>query len=298
MKIGLVTVTYNSEQVLVDFLKSVKEQNYNDYCLYVVDNDSKDNTVETLNQVKDCKVIFNDENLGVACANNQGVEWALKDGCDFALLINNDTAFEKELLNKLVAAHYKHKASIIVPKMKYFDTNIIWCAGGFFNSKKALLNYHCGQGEQDKRQFKDGFVDYSPVCCSLIHKSVFEDVGFFDEKYFVYFDDADFFYRVKENKIHKTFFIEDVDFYHKTGSLSKSREPIDNSKYSPFFIQQMTKNHVYFLRKQQTLLTSFLLFYVFVYFMARFLISPCFPKNVKTLKLILSSYFNGFKIKI
>jgi GT2 family glycosyltransferase len=298
MKIGLVTVTYNSEQVLVDFLKSVKEQNYNDYCLYVVDNDSKDNTIEILNGEKDSKVIFNDENYGVAYANNQGIKWALKDGCDFALIINNDTVFEKELLNKLVDAHHKYKASIVVPKMKYFDSNLIWFAGGFFDPKKAYLNYHIGQGEEDKRQFKNDFVDYSPVCCSLIHKSVFEDIGFFDEKYFVYFDDADFFYRVKKNKVHKTLFIEDVEFYHKIGSLSKSREQIDNSKYSPFFIQQMTKNHVYFLRKQQKLFSFFLLFYVFVYFMLRFLISTNYHKDVKTFKLILVSYLNGLKIKV
>ena len=120
----------------------------------------------------------------------------------------------------------------------------------------------------------------------------------FDEKYFVYFDDSDFFFRVKKNKIHKTFYIEDVEFYHKIGSLSKSREKKDKNKYSPFFIEQMTKNHVYFLRKQQTLFSAFLLFYAFVYFMVRFFTSNNYPKNMKTFKLIISSYFNGLKIKV
>jgi GT2 family glycosyltransferase len=298
MKIGLVTVTYNSENVLVDFIKSAKDQNYNDYCLYAIDNDSKDKTREILKNESDIKVVLNDENFGVAYANNQGVRLALKDGCDFVLLINNDTVFEKELLNKLIGAYYKFGVSIVVPKMKYFDSKLIWFAGGFFDVKKAYLNYHRGQGQEDKRQFKDGFIDYAPICCSLVHKSVFEDVGWFDEKYFVYFDDSDFFFRVKKNKIHKTFYIEDVEFYHKIGSLSKSREKKDKNKYSPFFIEQMTKNHVYFLRKQQTLFSAFLLFYAFVYFMVRFFTSNNYPKNMKTFKLIISSYFNGLKIKV
>lgn len=298
MKIGLVTVTYNSGHVLADFLKSVKNQSYSDYRLYVIDNDSKDKTNEVLKKESDVKLVLNDENFGVAYANNQGVKWALKDGCDFVLLINNDTVFEKELLSKLVDAYHKYKASIVVPKMKYFDSKLIWFAGGFFDSKKAYLNYHRGQGEEDKRQFKDSFVDYAPICCSLMHKSVFEDVGYFDEKYFVYFDDSDFFFRVKKDKTHKTIYIENVEFYHKIGSLSKSRKENDKRKYSQFFIQQMTKNHVYFLRKQQTLFSTFLLFYVFAYFMVRFFISANYPKDIKTFKLILASYFNGLKIKI
>jgi GT2 family glycosyltransferase len=298
MKIGLVTVTYNSEVVLADFLKSVKNQTYDDYFLYVVDNDSKDKTLEILKAENNLKVIFNKNNFGVAFANNQGVKLALDDGCDFVLLINNDTIFEKELLHKLFSAHQKFDHSIIVPKMKYFDSNLIWFAGGFFDPKKAFLNYHRGQGENDNGQYKDGLVDYAPICCALVHKSVFAEVGYFDEKFFVYFDDADFFFRLKKNKKHKTYFLNDVEFYHKIGSLSQSREKKNNNKYSTFFIQQMTKNHVYFIRKQQTIFSVFLLFYVFIYFVARFFISSSFTKDLKTFKLILSSYFNGFKIKV
>ena len=96
MKIGLVTVTYNSESVLADFLQSVKNQTYNNYCLYVVDNDSKDKTKKLLQAEANIQLINNEDNLGVAYANNQGVKLALKDGCEFVLLVNNDTVFEKE----------------------------------------------------------------------------------------------------------------------------------------------------------------------------------------------------------
>ena len=47
-----------------------------------------------------------------------------------------------------------------------------------------------------------GLIDYAPICCALIHKSVFDDIGFFDEKFFVYFDDADFFLDLFSFNVH------------------------------------------------------------------------------------------------
>ena len=71
MKIGLVTVTFNSELVLFDFLQSVNKQDYTDYRLYVVDNDSSDKTSDILDKDPSLKVIYNKTNVGVAKANNQ-----------------------------------------------------------------------------------------------------------------------------------------------------------------------------------------------------------------------------------
>ena len=51
---------------------------------------------------------------------------------------------------------------------------------------------------------------------------VFEDIGFMDEKYFVYFDDTDFCYRILKNKSHDIYYAPNIAFYHKVGSLTKS----------------------------------------------------------------------------
>ena len=66
-----------------------------------------------------------------------------------------------------------------------------------------------------------------------------------DEKFFVYFDDADFFYRVLRFNRHHIRYIYDIHFLHKIGSLTKSRVEKTNI-YSDFFIIQNCKNHVYF----------------------------------------------------
>ena len=286
MKIGIVTVTYNSASVLTDFLSSIKSQDYTNYCLYVVDNDSQDSTFSILKSspLENKFLIKNDQNVGVAQANNQAIELALNDNCDFVLLINNDTLFEATLLTKLVDAYHKYGSSIIVPKMKFYDSNEIWYAGGFFNRKKAYLNYHVGQGQDDMGQFdEDAIVEYAPICCSLVHRSVFNDIGLMDEKYFVYWDDADFFFRIMKDERHEVRYVHDFSFYHKIGSLTKSRVGKSENWYGRFFIEQMTKNHVYFLRKQGSLFFYLQIIYLWFYVTLRFFVSKNFEKKIHVL---------------
>jgi GT2 family glycosyltransferase len=67
-RVGVVTVTYNSEQVLQEFLDTLAVQTYRSFVLYVVDNASKDKTLMILRQRTDMAVVViaNPSNLGVA----------------------------------------------------------------------------------------------------------------------------------------------------------------------------------------------------------------------------------------
>ena len=93
-KIGLITITYNSADILTPFLDCVWNQTYDNIILYVIDNASSDNTLKILSLENDNRlvVIKNKENVGVAKANNQGIIQAKNDNCDCMLIINNDFA--------------------------------------------------------------------------------------------------------------------------------------------------------------------------------------------------------------
>lgn len=300
-KIGLVTITFNSADVIEGFINSVNEQDYPDYCLYVVDNNSKDDTLKKIDQLanKDRTVVIrNDFNNGVAGGNNQGILQALKDGCEYVVLINNDTEFEKALLHKLWEASQKRNYSIVVPKMLYYsEPDIIWFAGGYLKKSEGYLNHHVGIGEKDSGQYPDREVTYAPTCCTLIHRSVFEDVGLMDEKYFVYFDDTDFWYRVMKHGKHKMLYINDVTFYHKVGSLTKSKNGTrSNFKFSNFSIEYKVRNRVYYLRKQNTPLSFLNIIWFWFRMNLRFVFSNKYHVNIKTWKLLQLSFFNGFKL--
>ena len=86
-KIGLVTITYYSANVLRPFLDCVWKQTHSNLILYVIDNASADATLPMLGNEKDNRlhVVKNVKNLGVAKANNQGIRQAILDGCDLPI---------------------------------------------------------------------------------------------------------------------------------------------------------------------------------------------------------------------
>jgi len=180
--------------------------------------------------------------------------------------------------------------------MMYYDNpNHIWYAGSWFIKKKGYLPLHRGMKELDEGQYNKTIdVEYAPTCCLLVKKEVFQDVGLMDEKYFVYFDDTDFSYRVWTDGRHKMLYYPNVEFYHKVGSLTKSFEKSEKKIYrGDFFLQQNTKNHIYFLKKIGGVFSYTFIVWLFFKNNIRFIINPQIRKNISTWWLINKSYFQG-----
>ena len=241
--IGIVTVTYNSGAVIRDFMESVFKQSYRNFKLFVVDNSSSDDTLSSLAEFSDPRLVVmpNSTNLGVAEGNNVGVRAALASGCSSVLLINNDTVFGPELVTTLDEGLGKYQCEMIVPKILYFDPpDKIWSAGGAFSLFRGRPK-HLGFGMRDDGRFDDSReVEYSPTCCMLIKKDVFERIGLMDPKYFVYFDDADFCLRAHRGGV-KLVYAPDTKLFHKVSSLIGHR--------SETAIRYVTRNHVYYVLK-------------------------------------------------
>ena len=227
-KIGLVTITYNSAKVITPFMDCVLRQTHTDFILYIIDNISSDNTLELLSKYKDDRIVIiaNTQNVGVAAGNNQGIVRAMADGCDEILIINNDVEFEYTLLEKLSRQLEELNCSLVAPKMMYHpETHLIWWAGTKFNPKEGCMTHHIGIQEEDKGQYDHiEKMDYAPTCCVLLKREVIDDIGLMDEKYFAYYDDTDFFYRIFKQGKHVLFYYPFVQFYHKVGGLSNMKK--------------------------------------------------------------------------
>jgi GT2 family glycosyltransferase len=250
--IGIVTVTFNSAEVLPGFLESVSAQSFTRFLLIAVDNASKDETVSILGAWKDdrYRLITNPDNRGVAAANNQGIREVLDAGCTHALLLNNDVAFEPALFEKLLLGLEEHKAQLSSPKILYFDEpERIWMAGGTFEPLVGYRTVHTGENELDHGQYNTPkFVKYVPTCCVLIEREVFQQVGLMDERYFVYADDMDFMYRVMKAGLHLVY-LPNATLLHKVGRLT-------GGETSPFSIRYGTRNRIFFLLKHFGLLRT------------------------------------------
>ena len=298
-KIGVVTVTYNSDKVLQPFLSDLFAQSFHNFNLYVIDNASEDKTLKILDDLHDNRVnqIRNHSNIGVAAANNIGIKKALEDKCSHILILNNDIEFPNSLFKDMMVSIKKENCSMMTPKIMYHsDKDIIWYAGGGFKKSNGYLPYHTGFNENiNNNNYQSLYVDYASTCCLLIKKDVFETIGYMDEKYFVYFDDTDFLFRVKKEGIHKIYYDSQITLFHKVGSLTKSlTKEFERSYRTHFFLKQNVRNHIYFLRKIGSVYSYLFCLFLFFKNNLRFLFSSRIKKDFSTFLIINKSYFQGW----
>jgi GT2 family glycosyltransferase len=175
------------------------------------------------------------KNLGYAGGNNFGIKRALKDRADFILILNNDTFFDKKLVVEfLEAAKTNKQAGLLGPKIyfapgcefhkeRYQDKDkgrVIWYAGGLVD-EAIMVSSHRGVDEVDKGQFNSlESTDFVTGCAMFVKKEVFERIGFFDERYFLYYEDTDFSQRAKRAG-YKILFVPTAKVWHANAGSSE-----------------------------------------------------------------------------
>ena len=183
------------------------------------------------------KVIINQNNLGFSGGQNIGIKYALKKGSDFIVILNNDTYVDKNFLDELLkVADKDEKIGILVPKI-YFapgfefhkkrysekeQGKVLWYAGGVMDWAN-IVGYHRGVDEVDKGQFNiTQETELATGCCMMIKREVFEKVGLLDDKYFLYYEDADLCMRAKKNGFKIIYVPKSVIWHKNAGSAGGS----------------------------------------------------------------------------
>ena len=215
-KIFIIVLSYNVEKELQDCLTSIKNLKTPGFELevVVVDNNSSDSsTIKVKKNFPGVKLIENQTNLGYTGGNNVGIKYALENLADYVLIVNPDTTLDKNLLVELLNLATKEpKAGILGPKI-YFAPgfeyhkdryhradwgNIIWWAGGVVDWNN-VTTIHRGVDEVGLGRFtKSEETDVVAGAVMLVKREVFEKIGLFDEKYFLYFEESDFCLRAKK----------------------------------------------------------------------------------------------------
>ena len=250
-KLGVVTVTFNAAEFLRPFVDCCLAQTFKDFELLVIDNASSDSTLGVLSAVEDSRVnlIRNERNIGYAAACNQGARYFLDREVSEILFINNDTEYSPDLFESLRETRACHDAEAISPRITYaVDTNINWYAGGRFTFWKGFQGEHLGEGLQnDPSDTQPRWTPVAPGCCVMFTSSTFEHIGFFDENYFVYFEDTDYFIRMKRAGL-RLLYAPGIAIAHKI-SLSTG------GSQSEFSIRYYQRNQIYLLRQHFGLVT-------------------------------------------
>jgi GT2 family glycosyltransferase len=214
-KIFVTIINFNGQKDTLNCLDSLSKIEVLDFELnvIVVDNASADDSFRAISNFQfpisnktSIKFIRSKENLGFAGGQNLGIKYALENGADYVLVLNNDVILDKNLIIELLKTFQEQSdCGIVSPKIYFapgfeFHKNryqksdlgkVIWYAGGKMDWKNVIA-YHNGVDEVDKGQFQNlEQIEFASGCCEMIKKEVFEKIGLFDERFFLYYEDND-----------------------------------------------------------------------------------------------------------
>lgn len=289
--IGIVIVNWNGENFLKDCLDSVRTQTYESLKCVIVDNNSTDASVDLIkNYYSDVSLILNNENLGVAEGNNQGINYWLNRGAKYIVLLNNDTKLDPNLISNLFET-MGDDSSIAAgcPKIYYFDEpEIIFSAGGTFSKFKAR-GFERGQNEKDIGVYNEICdVTYSSTCCLMVRAEIFRAVGFMDTDYYMYADDTDFIYRLHK-KNYRVIFVPKAIMWHRVQASTGGRH-----KQSLFSLYYGARNTLLFAKKHDLDTPFFLIYFYSIKFLRFFLwIFKGELKRAMVLARAIVDYYRG-----
>ncbi len=211
-KIGVLTVVYQNYTVLQEFLKSLEQQTDTDFHLFIADA-SKDK--QTIASDKIDITVVDIENLGYAHGINVGIREAYKHNITSYCVINDDTYFEKNFIRNVRKSLTANPRSLIGGKIYYapgFEYHkqryqkkdqgrVLWYAGGITDWNHVTTT-HRGVDEVDTGAYdKAEETDFITGCLMCFDHDVVETIGFWDIRYFLYYEDADYCERAKKENV-------------------------------------------------------------------------------------------------
>lgn len=205
--VSTIIVSYNTENLLnecVEKLRSTPEGSAGE--VIFVDNASKDNSVSVIRRdFADCRLIQNAQNVGFGRANNQAVPFVVGR---YILLLNTDAFVGADTLSKTVAhmdanprcgilgVRLEGRDGALQPSCRYFPTvwNTFLLRTGLNRLLKTVQMVDDFEWAHDEVRSCDWVVG----CYYLVRREVIEQIGLFDPRYFLYFEEIDHCFAAKK----------------------------------------------------------------------------------------------------
>jgi len=241
--LSIIVVSYNTCKLTSECIRSVVDNTKKTkYEVLVVDNGSTDGSVKTISALKsrvtNLHIIKNKKNLGFAKANNQGL--AIAKG-RYILLLNSDTVIHDNVLGEMIGWMDKHESTGIASCALRNTDGSMQGTGGYFPTLISVFSWMTIQdlpfvdrlikpfhpmrqksfAKGDAFYTKERDLDWVTGAFFLIRRGVFEDVGYFDEDYFMYTEETDYCYRAKR-KGWKVKYLPKWSIAHHGGASGES----------------------------------------------------------------------------
>lgn len=221
--VSVLIPNWNGRQVLPDCLYSLTRQTFRDFEIILVDNASEDESLQFVREKHpEVKIVQLGMNSGFGKAINAG---AMEARGEYIALLNNDTRADslwlEELCRKLDNEKDVHFCSCKI--LNFYRKDYICELGQFYCKDGTIVQI--GAGLRDTGTL-DGIVKkiFGPCGAAAIYrKSIFEEIGGFDESFFLYFEDVDFNFRA-QLRGYTCHYVPTGVVFHRSG-FSTSRMP-------------------------------------------------------------------------
>jgi len=225
-EITILILTFNSMRFINFCLSSISAQDYHDFETIIVDNGSRDGTVQFIKRdYPQVTLIENRENSGAAEARNQGIgmaqgKWILTLDCDVIL--------EKDFFKKIMSFVKDSEDSVgmFQPKVLNMDRRTIYSCGIYLSKLRRF--YDIGKGKLDNGQFNTSRFIFGACCAAALYnrqmlKELKEDTGYFDGRFFFLAEDVDLALRAQKRGWKALYYPEALCYhYGNSSSLNKS----------------------------------------------------------------------------
>jgi len=223
----IIIVHFNDYEDTSNCIKSIFESSNQNFNIVIVNNnlitESFNKLKKTYTNNKKISLINLNSNLGYGAGLNRGIKYALNSpDCKYLWLLNNDTYVYNNSLNELIINDKISKTNkIIGSKILNYDKTIqsIGCRLNKYN----MLTYHNYENYKNNKDYYDlKNIDYIHGCSMFFNKNIIDLVGYFDEKYFLFYEDVDFCLRAKSKDIKLTIAQKSVILHKENSSVNKT----------------------------------------------------------------------------
>ncbi len=196
MKTLISVINWNNSQATNTCLGGLAE--LGGFDLLVIDNGSEQELIIEPEIMKKLggrlEVVRSRDNTGFSGGHNQAAEKAAKEDYDYLLLLNNDTEIiDNDFINKLVDELESNNNAALVAPTIYFSTDPdeVWYAGGRYSKALASVQHNFIPATKTVE------TSFATGCCLLVRVKMLSKIGgLFDDRYFLYWEDADLSARV------------------------------------------------------------------------------------------------------
>jgi len=200
--VSVVIVTWNNEKDIRECLESILAQDYENFKVVVVDNNSSDGTCQIVDEYKDVVLLRIAKNLFLTGGNNFGIKYSFqKFDPKYVMVLNPDTKVENNLISELVkAVEMKPEYGAAGPKVKFFKN----ANEGLINSAGLIYDgfdqaYDRGFKDEDRGQFDQVKEVFGVSGTCILYKSeMLKQIGLYWDQIKMYLDEVELFIRAKK----------------------------------------------------------------------------------------------------